>query len=163
MYNTSDGDDLPHGNITQNGINMIMDYYAPSDYDMSLIPYPGIIKHQVTIQTNHTIIHSYKPCKTYIHANPTNHTMMQIIYLWLQDTITLSLIHISYKRTLFWALTFNIAYKIHFFVEEKMLVVLDTYAKKMIPTSMVFWGGCMVAYFIYNSRNNFETKQNISL
>ena len=43
-----------------------------------------------------------------------------------------SKLHFSRKtqKHVFWALTFNIAYKIHFFFEEKILVALDTHAKK---------------------------------
>ena len=35
------------------------------------------------------------------------------------------------------ALTINIAYKIHFFLEKKILVALDTHAKKLNPCKMV--------------------------
>ena len=35
----------------------------------------------------------------------------------------------------------NISYKIHFFFGEKILVALDTYAKKMNPPSIVLGGG----------------------
>ena len=35
----------------------------------------------------------------------------------------------------------NISYKIHFFFGEKILVTLDTYAKKMNPPSIVLGGG----------------------
>ena len=42
----------------------------------------------------------------------------------------------------FCASNVNISYKIHFFFGEKNLVALDTYAKKMNPSSIVFfWGG----------------------
>ena len=34
----------------------------------------------------------------------------------------------------------NISYKIHFFFGEKILVALDTYAKKMNPPSIVLGG-----------------------
>ena len=37
----------------------------------------------------------------------------------------------------------NISYKIHFFFGEKILVALDTYAKKINPPSVVL-GGCTV-------------------
>ena len=38
----------------------------------------------------------------------------------------------------------NIAYKIHFFFGEKILVTLDTYAKKNEPTLDRLGGGCTV-------------------
>ena len=41
----------------------------------------------------------------------------------------------------FCALSLNISYKIHFFFEEKILVTLDTYAKKNEPTLDRFGGG----------------------
>ena len=40
----------------------------------------------------------------------------------------------------FWRSNVNIANNIHFFFGEKNLVALDTYAKKMNPSSIV-WGG----------------------
>ena len=44
------------------------------------------------------------------------------------------------QKHVFCALSLNISYKIHFFFWEKILVALDTYAKKMNPPSIV-WGG----------------------
>ena len=38
----------------------------------------------------------------------------------------------------------NISYKIHFFIGEKILMALDTYAKKNNPPSIVLGGGCTV-------------------
>ena len=38
------------------------------------------------------------------------------------------------QKHVFCALSLNISYKIHFFFGEKILVALDTYAKKMNPS-----------------------------
>ena len=45
------------------------------------------------------------------------------------------------QKHVFCALSLNISYKIHFFFGEKILVALDTYAKKMNLPSIVFLGG----------------------
>ena len=45
------------------------------------------------------------------------------------------------QKHVFCALSLNISYKIHFFFGEKILVTLDTYAKKMNPPSIVLGGG----------------------
>ena len=45
------------------------------------------------------------------------------------------------QKHVFCALSLNISYKIHFFFGEKILVALDTYAKKMNPPSIVLGGG----------------------
>ena len=50
------------------------------------------------------------------------------------------------QKHVFCALSLNISYKIHFFFGEKILVALDTYAKKMNPPSIVLGGGCMVSH-----------------
>ena len=52
-------------------------------------------------------------------------------------------LHFSRKtqKHVLWALTVNIAYKIHFFFEEKILVALDTHTKKMNPPSIILGGG----------------------
>ena len=41
------------------------------------------------------------------------------------------------QKHVFCALSLNISYKIHFFFGEKILVALDTYAKKMNPPGFV--------------------------
>ena len=48
------------------------------------------------------------------------------------------------QKHVFCALSLNIFYEIHFFFEEKILVTLDTYAKKINPPSIGFFGGCTV-------------------
>ena len=45
------------------------------------------------------------------------------------------------QKHVFCALSLNISYKIYFFFGEKILVALDTYAKKMNPPSIVLGGG----------------------
>ena len=50
------------------------------------------------------------------------------------------------QKHVFCALSLNISYKIHFFFGEKILVALDTYAKKNEPTLDRFGGGCMVSH-----------------
>ena len=45
------------------------------------------------------------------------------------------------QKHVFCALSLNISEKIHFFFGEKILVALDTYAKKMSPPSIVLEGG----------------------
>ena len=45
------------------------------------------------------------------------------------------------QKHVFCALSLDIFYKIHFSFEKKILVTLDTYAKKMNPPSIVFGGG----------------------
>ena len=45
------------------------------------------------------------------------------------------------QKHVFCALSLNISYKIHFFFVEKILVALDTYAKKISPPSIVLGGG----------------------
>ena len=49
------------------------------------------------------------------------------------------------QKHVFYALSLNISYKIHFFFGENFLVALDTYTKKMSPPSIVWGGGCMVS------------------
>ena len=49
------------------------------------------------------------------------------------------------QKHVFCDLSLNIYYKIHFFFGEKILVALDTYAKKMSPPSIVLGGGCIVS------------------
>ena len=50
------------------------------------------------------------------------------------------------QKHVFCALSLNISYKIYSFFGEKILVALDTYAKKMSTPWIVFWGGgCMVS------------------
>ena len=59
----------------------------------------------------------------------------------------------KYTKHVFCALSLNISYKIHFFFEDKFLVVLDTYAKKNKPTLDRFFGGVhgkacwLIAYY----------------
>ena len=45
------------------------------------------------------------------------------------------------QKHVFCALSLNISYKIHFYFRENILVALDTYAKKINPPSIVFFGG----------------------
>ena len=57
------------------------------------------------------------------------------------------------QKHFYCALSLNISYKIHFFFGEKILVALDTYAKKMNPPSIVLGGGVhgkscwLIAYY----------------
>ena len=57
------------------------------------------------------------------------------------------------QKHVFCALSLNISYKIHFFFREKILVALETYAKKMNPPSIVLGGGVhgkscwLIAYY----------------
>ena len=59
------------------------------------------------------------------------------------------------QKHVFCALSLNISYKIRFFFGEKILVALDTYAKKMNPPSIVLGGGVhgkscwLIAYYVW--------------
>ena len=63
------------------------------------------------------------------------------------------------QKHVFCALSLNISYKIHFFFGEKILVALDTYAKKMNPPSIVLGGGvhgksCWLIAYNHGSEKN---------
>ena len=64
-----------------------------------------------------------------------NLNVYHIMGSWLKSSFSKNT-----QKHVFCALSLNISYKIHFFFGEKILVALDTYAKKMNPPSIVFGG-----------------------
>ena len=67
------------------------------------------------------------------------------------------------QKHVFCALSLNISYKIHFFFGEKILVTLDTYAKKMNPPSIILGGvhGKVCWLIAYNLPHARHVKRDI--